>query len=232
MWGITSTDVTALVFTAPWSAEPRRITSVSINKTENIGILSLNAPFLKNLTSSKLPGVKRWVALNTQSGVLQPGSYRYSSHTQEILFNYCSSSKGIRHKTSNSDNKNNQPNPPSAFIPFANMTTLVRLTDGASGVTFLNISFAHSAVGDQPSSFSYGPAKSGAVEVGPDAANISFEAVSFRGTGNNALQVPPTLTNGKMPCSCLTIPSHLPFFFSRPSSHTHTACFMTDSGDA
>jgi hypothetical protein len=166
----TLSDITALLFTAPWTGEPHRIKSVD-KGSETIQLL---APAASLEGRSKIQGVKRWIGLNTP-GPLEPGSYSYSSATQELAYSDCSNATQL----------------PSATVSVSGMTTLVRLTEHAVGVSFVGVSFAHTSTGALPSNFSYGAAESGAVEVGPMAADIRFEAVSFAATGNNALQVFP-----------------------------------------
>jgi hypothetical protein len=134
-------DISALIFTAPWTAEPHRIGRIDAG-TETVW---LTQPLAHNATlgtADNIQGVRRWIALNTP-GQLRPGAYRYSSAAQEITYNDCSNASQL----------------PQATVPARLLTTLVRLSADIRGVSFTGVGFGHTATGSVPSSYSYGPAE-------------------------------------------------------------------------
>eukprot|EP00035_Acanthoeca_spectabilis_P030685 m.10422 g.10422 ORF g.10422 m.10422 type:complete len:779 (+) comp4318_c0_seq1:371-2707(+) len=157
-------EVTALVYDAPWSAQPRTISS--INPTTPT--VALNPPEMHGpLNVGSFVGTKRWVGLNLQTGPLVPGTYRYRSANRTLTY------FGNR--------------PASAVVP--RLGTVVRMTNSAGAITFTGLRFAHTASGINPSPASYGPSLQAAIEVGPSAANVAFTACAFQHTGANGLEV-------------------------------------------
>jgi hypothetical protein len=166
-WG---PDATAFVATAPWAFNPARIAAAAG------GRVSLHGPLgPKPLTASSAgQGRRRWCALNTQGADLRAGEFRYSSARQEITFNYCPDAS--------------QPPLPAASVALPGLATLVSVQEGAVGISFEQLRFSHSAVGANPSPYSYDAPQSGAVEVA-NASQIRFTSVAFVSTGANGLQV-------------------------------------------
>eukprot|EP00658_Telonema_sp_P-2_P013578 TRINITY_DN15144_c0_g1_i12.p1 TRINITY_DN15144_c0_g1~~TRINITY_DN15144_c0_g1_i12.p1 ORF type:complete len:764 (+),score=122.43 TRINITY_DN15144_c0_g1_i12:203-2494(+) len=166
--GTILSDISVVTFSAPWSAEPRRLEAVDSQRKE----LTMMSGLSSTLKNTSFVGVRRWAALNIQSGEMSNGEYLYASQARELVYVSCNGTSS-----------------PSGVIPTQNLTTLVRLTDGCTGVSFSSLILAHSAAGANPSSFSYGPAESGAVEIGPDASNVTLAGLKLRSIGNNAVQV-------------------------------------------
>eukprot|EP00039_Didymoeca_costata_P025599 m.13918 g.13918 ORF g.13918 m.13918 type:complete len:779 (+) comp4953_c0_seq2:339-2675(+) len=166
-------DVTLLIGIAPWTLAPRRLQAIDTQH----GTITLTDGVHTRFTSQAFLGVKRLIALNTQDGSLSPGSYRYNSASRTITYNYCT------------NNTAEISSLPKAYVPTPGLETIVRFTGEVSNVTFLSVKFAHSAVGNNPSSYSYGPAETGAVEVGENASSISFMGVGVSCTGNNGIQL-------------------------------------------
>lgn len=159
-------DVSLVVSPAPWSFVARRWKTVS-----PAGVISATTAFDVALDGHKLPGAKRFYVVNVQRGPIAPGAYRYSSRDGGVItLNYCGSDA------------------PSAVLPDSDIVTLLRITDDARNITFDSVKFSHTPSGHNPSSYSYGPAESGAVEVS-SAVYITFRACSFTHLGANGFQL-------------------------------------------
>ena len=157
-------DVTAMISNAPWAFVPGRI-----NKADNGTLTLMQALGPKPLSNSKLPGKHRWVALNTQRGDLLPGTYRFNSKSNRLTF--CTNISS-----------------PVGVVAAPHMTTLVSVQGDATGVSFDSLRFSHSAVGDNPSPYSYDAPSTAAVEIS-NATTTTFTSCAFTSTGANGLQV-------------------------------------------
>ena len=175
-WG---PDATAFVATAPWAFRPAQITHVS-----NLTVTLREALSPKPLTKSSAgQGKRRWCVLNNQRGPLLPGEYRYRSARREIEFNYC-----LNASASGAVSNSRELQMPPATVALPGLTTLVSVQDGAVGVSFEWLQFSHSAVGLNPSPFSYDAPCTGAVEVS-NATQTQFKNCAFVSTGANAIQI-------------------------------------------
>ena len=175
-WG---TDATAFVATAPWGFRPARIAHVS-----NLTVTLRDTLGPKPLTKSSAgQGKRRWCVLNNQRGPLLSGEYRYSSTRREIEFNYC-----LNASDSDAASSSRQLQMPVATVALPGLTTLVSVQDGAVGVSFEWLQFSHSAVGPNPSPFSYDAPSTGAVEVS-NATQTQLNNCAFVSIGANAIQI-------------------------------------------
>lgn len=163
----TTEDLTALIFDSPWGANPRRMRSFS----GTAGTVELERSLQAALSDNMFLGVKRWAVLNVQGGALGPNRYRYSSGSGKITFNFCSNSSS---------------EPEYAVVP--RLVTIMRVSAGATNISFEGVRFAHSAIPKNIPEFSYGAAQRGAVEVGPNANGVTFASAMFTQVGGNALQ--------------------------------------------
>ena len=122
------------------------------------------------LTDASFLGVKRWAVLNTQSGSLAPGAYRYRTAVGELRYAHCGADTAA-----------------AAVVP--RIPTLLQTGGGAAGISFTSVRFAHTSTGPDPPQYSYGAPMRAAVELGAGSRNIRLRACAFTLLGGDAVSV-------------------------------------------
>ena len=162
-------DVTALVFSAPWAGNPRRLSTV----TNQSLLFATPLPGIGTMSTVTLGG-RRWIALNVKEALTaeRRGEFYYDTQTSRLQY-----ARRVEE---------------SAAVPLVGMLprlpTLVSISE-ASNVTLASIQFSYTSMGPNPANVSYRPAAHAAVEV--SGSNIAIVDCVFKHIGGNGLQTMP-----------------------------------------